>query len=112
MSSDIFSVNKNDSIDLVLHIMKWKNIHHMPVINGGHELLGLISWKDVETYLGQSKRKHNSVEKLMKTEIITTEEYMTIETAKKLMETHAIGSLPVVKNNKLIGLVTRNDFNV
>ena len=84
----------------------------MPVINGGHELLGLISWKDVETYLGQSKRKHNSVEKLMKTEIITTEEYMTIETAKKLMETHAIGSLPVVKNNKLIGLVTRNDFNV
>ena len=48
----------------------------------------------------------------MKTDIITVEEYTPIETAKKLMETHAIGSLPVVKNNKLIGLVTRNDFNV
>ncbi len=112
MSSDIFSVDKKDSIDLVLHIMKWKNIHHIPVVNHKRELVGLISWADVETYLDQPKRKENNVGKLMKRDIITVEEYASIETAKKLMETHAIGSLPVVKNNKLIGLVTQNDFNV
>lgn len=112
MSSDIFSVDKKDSIDLVLHIMEWKNIHHMPVVNNETKLVGLISWSDVKTYLDQPRGKHNSVEKLMKTDIITVEEYMPIETAKKLMETHAIGSLPVVKNNKLLGLVTKNDFNI
>ncbi|WP_396602563.1 CBS domain-containing protein [Algibacter sp. R77976] len=112
MSSDIFSVDKKDSIDLVIHIMKWKNIHHMPVINNNHELLGLISWTDVETYLDQPIKKENNVGLLMTTDIVTVEEYTPIETAKKLMETHAIGSLPVVKNNILIGLVTKNDFTV
>jgi CBS domain-containing protein len=110
MSSDIFSVDKNDSIDLVISIMKWKNIHHMPVINSDRELLGLITSTDVDAYLNTPKRKHNSVEKLMKTDLITVEEFTPIATAKKLMETSAIGSLPVVNNNKLIGLVTRNDF--
>ncbi|TNJ47098.1 CBS domain-containing protein [Tamlana fucoidanivorans] len=111
MSSDIFSVEKKDSIDLVLNMMKWKNIHHMPVINHERALVGLISWTDVENYLNQSELKHNSVSKLMRTDIITIDQYDTIETAKTLMDTHKIGSLPVLKNNKLIGLVTKNDFD-
>jgi predicted transcriptional regulator len=112
MSNDIFSVNKDDSIDLVLHIMKWKDIHHMPVITNNRELIGLITWKDVEMYLDGSNIKHNSVDKLMKTDIITVEEYTPLETAKQLMHMHNIGSLPVIKRGKLIGLVTKNDFNL
>ena len=110
MSSDIFSVDKKDSISLVASIMKWKGIHHMPVINRDRVLEGLISWKDVEAYLDQPKQKHHSVSKLMKTDIVTVTEYTPIETAKKLMKDHAIGSLPVVKDGKLVGLMTSNDF--
>ncbi|MDO5969130.1 CBS domain-containing protein [Flavivirga aquimarina] len=111
MSSDIFSVDKKDSVELVLNIMKWKNIHHMPVINSDRELIGLISWEDVKLYLENTNQQNDSVNKIMKTDVITTEEYTPVEVAKKLMDHHNIGSLPVVKQNKLIGLVTRNDFN-
>lgn len=110
MSSDIFSVDKEDSIKLVLNIMKWKNIHHMPVIDRGRELVGLISWTDVKTYLDHPKQQNESVSKLMKTDVITIDEYTLIEMAKKLMKENEIGSLPVVKNKKLIGLVTLNDL--
>jgi len=110
MSSDIFSVGKKDSVDLVLNMMKWKNIHHMPVINNDRELIGLLSWTDVKWYLDQDKTKHNSVSKLMKTDIITIDQYDSVENAKKLMDDHKIGSLLVVKNNKLIGLITKNDL--
>ncbi|WNH14036.1 CBS domain-containing protein [Thalassobellus suaedae] len=110
MSYDIFSVDKNDSIELVLNIMKWKNIHHMPVIDTNRVLVGLITWKDLEVYLDNTKQKHNSIGKLMKTDLITVDEYTPVETAKRLMEDQAIGSLPVIKNNKLIGLITLNDF--
>jgi predicted transcriptional regulator len=110
MSTDIFSVDKNDSVDLVLNMMKWKNIHHMPVINNNRELMGLISWTDVEAYLGRPENKHNSVSKLMNTEIITIDQYASIESAKALMDKHGIGSLPVLKHNILIGLITKNDF--
>ncbi|AUP81610.1 CBS domain-containing protein [Flavivirga eckloniae] len=111
MSSDIFSVDKKDSVELVLNIMKWKNIHHMPVINGDRELIGLISWNDVKSYLEKTKRLDDSVNKIMKTDVITTEEYVPVEEAKRIMDNHKIGSLPVIKNKKLLGLITRNDFN-
>ncbi|GAA3656025.1 CBS domain-containing protein [Flavivirga jejuensis] len=111
MSSDIFSVDKKDSIELVLNIMKWKNIHHVPIINNGRELLGLISWTDVKSFLETPKQQHDSVGKIMRTAIITTDEYTPIHVAKKLMNDNNIGSLPVVKQNKLVGLITRNDFN-
>lgn len=110
MSYDIFSVHKEDCVDLVLNIMKWKNIHHMPVINEERELEGLISWTDVEAYLDNADNKHNSVSKLMKTKIITIDQYETVEAARQLMDKHGIGSLPVIKKNKLIGLITKNDF--
>lgn len=110
MSSDIFSVDRKDSVELVLNIMKWKNIHHMPVINSNRELVGLLSWNDVKTYLKSSKQQFDSVNKIMKTDIITTNEYMLITDAKELMINHSIGCLPVVKKNKLIGLITLNDF--
>lgn len=111
MSSDIFSVDKKDSIELVLHIMKWKSIHHLPVINNARELLGLISWTDVKSYLNNPKQQNESVDRLMKTDLVSIDEYTTVEAAKKLMENHAIGSLPVIKNSKLIGLITSNDID-
>ena len=108
MSYDIFSVDKNDSLELVLHIMKWKNVHHMPVINSHKELIGLISWNDIKHY--EEAEHKESVTKFMKKDLITVEEYTNVTVAEKLMKDHAIGCLPVVKNNKLIGLVTVNDF--
>ena len=110
MSSDIFSVSKKDSIELVLNIMKWKHIHHMPVINKDRELLGLISWTDVKAYLETSKKQKASVQKIMKTNIITINEYATLEEAKKIMDKNGIGSLAVVNQNKLVGLITYNDL--
>ncbi|WP_136482728.1 CBS domain-containing protein [Cognatitamlana onchidii] len=111
MSSDIFSVGKKDSVDLVINIMKWKNIHHMPVINSDRELLGLISSTDVDAYLAQDKVPHNSVSKLMQTSIVTIDQYDSVKNAKDLMQKHNFRSLPVVKNNKLVGLITSNDFD-
>lgn len=110
MSSDIFSVDKKDSIELVLNIMKWKNIHHMPVINGDRELVGLLSWKDLKDYLETPEKLDDSVSSVMKTDIITVDEYAPVHEAAALMEKHGIGSLPVVNQNRLIGLITKNDL--
>ncbi|TYA75032.1 CBS domain-containing protein [Seonamhaeicola marinus] len=109
MNSDIFSVRKNDSVALVLNMMLWKNIHHMPVINQDVELIGLLSWNDVKAYLDHPEKLDESVKSIMKTEIITVDEYTPITEAKTLMKEHKINSLPVVSQDKLIGLITSND---
>ncbi|WAC03886.1 CBS domain-containing protein [Lacinutrix neustonica] len=110
MNTDIFSVDKKDSLELVLQIMKWKNIHHMPVINKRKNLIGLLSWNDVKSYLHKYEATTKSVQNVMKQDLITSTEDETVTKAKALMETHQIGCLPVVKGKKLIGIITLNDM--
>ncbi|WMI66683.1 CBS domain-containing protein [Aestuariibaculum sp. YM273] len=110
MSSDIFSVNKNDTIELVIQVMTWKNIHHMPVIDTNEELIGLVSWKDLECYLNDVEKQKNSISDIMKTDIKTIEEYASVSEAKNIMKEYNISCLPVVKYKKLVGLLTLKDF--
>lgn len=106
MSTDIFSVDENDSLDLVINIMKWKKFHHMPVINDKKELVGLLSWTDVE-----SINKQRSIRDIMKTKVITINQYSSVSDAAELMKTHSINSLPVVSKKILIGILTSMIFN-
>ncbi|WP_104735132.1 CBS domain-containing protein [Hanstruepera ponticola] len=110
MSTKIFSVEKDDSLKLVLNIMKWKNIHHMPVINNDLSLVGLLSWNDVSRYIDNVNISSISIEEVMHKNLITTNEWMPISEAKALMDKHEIHSLPVLKNDKLIGIITSKDI--
>ncbi|WP_242158020.1 CBS domain-containing protein [Aestuariivivens sediminis] len=110
MNTDIFSVDKKDSIELVLNIMKWKNIHHMPVTDNTKKLQGILSWKDVEGYLNKKEKETIYVSKLMRKHVIVTDEHCLIEDAAKVMTDNNISLLPVLRRGKLIGLITTNDL--
>jgi CBS domain-containing protein len=110
MSTDIFSVEEKDSIELVAHMMKWKNIHHMPVIKGDKELMGILSWNDVSALFENGNATNATVKSLMNTDLITIDQDSTVDEAKVLMEKHHIHSLPVVRESKLVGLLTSNDL--
>ena len=110
MNTDIFSVGKKDSLELVLNIMQWKNIHHMPVINNEKDLIGLLSWSDVKTHITEIGESTKSVKNFMKDVVITTTQDTFLSDAKAKMDKHNISCLPVVKSNKLIGIITNKDF--
>ncbi len=110
MNRTIFSVDKKDSLELVLNIMKWKNIHHVPVINSEKQIIGLLCWTDVKNYIDNAKKRIKSVEDIMKKEVITITQEKSIIDAKKVMKKYKINCLPVVEQNKLIGIITSNDF--
>lgn len=110
MRTDIFSVYERDSIELVLNIMQWKNIHHMPVINHNKDLLGVLSWRDVKDFEHLKDNDIHAVGSIMTKDVITIDDQTKIETAKALMEKHNIHLLPITKENKLIGLITSNDL--
>jgi CBS domain-containing protein len=110
MSTDIFSINESDSVALVLQMMQWKNFHHMPVINNNKELIGLLTWSDLTDYLTNHQNHFNTVTDIMKKEIITINQYKSLSEAKKIMNKNNINCLPVVKEDKLIGMVTSNDI--
>ncbi|WP_298893681.1 CBS domain-containing protein [uncultured Psychroserpens sp.] len=110
MTSDLFSVDKKDSLELVSHIMKWKNIHHMPVINRKKDLVGLLSWTDIKNHISEIEDSTKCVQNFMKTELITITKETSIKDAKQLMDSNNISCLPVVKGHKLVGILTSNDL--
>jgi CBS domain-containing protein/gamma-glutamyl:cysteine ligase YbdK (ATP-grasp superfamily) len=110
MNTDIFSVDKKDSLELVLNIMKWKKIHHMPVINNKKDLIGLLSWSDIKNHINEIEESTKCVQNFMKQEVITTTKGESVEEAKTLMKQHDISCLPVLEGKKLIGILTSKDF--
>ncbi len=110
MSVDLFSVYKKDSLELVLNIMKWKNIHHVPVINNNKELVGLLSWKEIKEHINEIEESTKCVQNFMKKNIITISKESSLDDARALMKKHAINCLPVVTKNKLVGIITNNDL--
>ena len=82
----------------------------MPVIDSEKDLIGLLSWSDVKEHINEIEESTKSVQNFMVKSVITTSEEMSIVDAKKLMKKHDITCLPVIRKNKLIGIITSNDF--
>lgn len=98
-----------DSSELVLKMMQWKNIHHVPILNNAQDLVGLLTWTDLEDYLKNPDKLEERIEVIMKTELITITKEESISKAKHLMKANAINCLPVVHGKKLVGIVTNKD---
>lgn len=110
MSTKTITAQQHDSAALVFKMMQWKNIHHVPVMNEQSDLVGLLTWSDLEELSTHRNNMKESVIKHMKTDLITTGPDTTIGEAKKLMGDHGIHCLPVVQGKKLIGILTNRDF--
>ena len=113
MSTDLFTVQEDDYIDLVASIMNWRNVRHVPVENKYGNLVGLITSGLLVKYLFETRRnpeKQRSVKDIM----IRNPHAISPETltrrALEMMKKYKVGCLPVVKNNKLVGIVTEHDF--
>ncbi|WP_276389009.1 CBS domain-containing protein [Eudoraea chungangensis] len=110
MNTKTISAMENDSAELVLKMMLWKNIHHAPILDSNLDLCGILTWTDVENDLQDEKQLKKSISSLMKTELVTVGPETLLSEAKELMVANHINSLPVVNGKKLIGIITSNDF--
>ena len=110
MNTKTITALESDSAELVLKMMQWNNIHHLPILDNNRDLVGLLTWNDVETYLKKPDKGHEHIQEIMKTELITATAETKIKEAKALMKSNEINCLPVIENKKLIGIITSNDF--
>jgi CBS domain-containing protein/gamma-glutamylcysteine synthetase len=113
-TTEIYTVQEDESLDLVVNLMDWRKIRHVPVEDNANRLVGLISYRTVLRVLAKASSTGLAspipISEAMKTNLITVgPEASTLE-AMRLMREKQVGCLPVVKNNRLIGIVTERDF--
>lgn len=114
MQTDLYTVDKDDILELVGEIMDWRKIRYMPVEDSEGNLKGLITSRILTRHF--LKIAHNPVDKVVTVEDIMIKGPITIEPeasiikAMKVMRKNKIGALPVVKNKVLAGIITETDF--
>ena len=114
MTTDLFTVNEDELVDLVACLMDWEHIRHVPVEDSQHRIVGLVTHRTLLRLLAQGRGHREGrpipVSEVMHRDPITaTPETSTLE-AIEVMKRHRIGCLPIVKEGRLVGIVTERDF--
>jgi CBS domain-containing protein len=104
MVANVLVVHSGDSIDDAVRLIVDRHITGVPVVDEEHHILGIVAESDVLGKRGQT------VDDVMTRDIITTNEAATLDSAAEMMLTRRIRRLPVVRDGRLVGILTRADL--
>ena len=116
MTTDLITVNTDTPLIIARDLLREHIIKQLPVVDEQGSLVGILTDRDIKqawaspattlsiyelTYVLQKL----TVESVMMKDVITISPDATVERAAKILHTRRIGSLPVVENDKLVGLI-------
>lgn len=115
MTTDLFTVRPDDIVDFAATLMDWRHVRHVPVEDDAGRLVGLVSHRALLRLV--ANRRIGGEDKVTVAEIMNPEpvtvspETSTVE-AIRIMREKQLACLPVVREDKLVGLVTEHDLIV
>jgi acetoin utilization protein AcuB len=121
MTPDPITVSPNLSIAATMEQMRKDQVHRYPVVNKKGKLVGIVTHEDL-LYASPSSVTSLTVweityllnrvvvKEAMTKKVITIEEDCPIEDAAGIMRKNAIGGLPVMRADQLVGIITESDL--
>jgi CBS domain-containing protein/gamma-glutamylcysteine synthetase len=113
MLTDLYTVQKDDIVDLVAELMDWNTIRYTPVEDTKGRLVGLVTarllLRNFMKHKDGSKRSATVSDIMIQNPITVTQETNILD-AMELMKKHKIGCLPVVNGDELVGLISETEF--
>jgi len=117
MSTNLITVSPSATLAEARSLMHEHRIHHIPVMDD-EQLAGLITLTNVlaatDSFLrDDGSRIHASeigISDAMVTDVATVDVHASLRHAALFLEKHKIGCLPVMDDEKLVGIITDTDF--
>jgi len=106
MSRKVRTIDQHESLEQAKATMALRRIHHLVVMNGRH-IVGLVNSEMLER--GQAEGIAR-VEDVMLRHVALCPPRLTIRQAAKLLRRRPAGALPVVEDERLVGIVTVSDL--
>jgi len=110
MIPEPITIGENASIQETIEIMKVNSIRHLPVVSRNKSLIGFVTLADLKQGLIPSMLGDVTLSDLMIRNPITVDPDDDIELAAQRIYKHKIGGMPVVKNNRVVGIITETDI--
>jgi acetoin utilization protein AcuB len=114
-------IGPDESLSDAHNYMREQKVRHLPVVQSDEKMLGLIAEDDLLKAEPSSATTLSvweihyllmevKVKSVMVKDVITTTEDTPIEEAAHLMLDHKIGCLPVIRDDRLVGIITESDI--
>ena len=135
MNRDVISVERDTPVDEIAHLLIENDIGGVPVVNEERRVIGIVNesdlflkekgmpfsavkapmlfeqWVQPEKLLEIYAEAHlHTAADVMTGPVICVEEQDTIPNVAMLMARHDVKHVPVVRDEKLVGMVTRLDI--
>jgi IMP dehydrogenase len=108
MIYDPITIRPSANVGDALTLMKEYKIGGIPVVDGRHKLVGIVTNRDLR-FEHELRRPIHEI--MTKENLVTTSQHTTLEMAADILQNYKIEKLPVVDDNyKLIGLITYKDI--
>jgi CBS domain-containing protein len=119
MITEVNQLPPDASLEQARSLMAEKNIRHVPIVDTDNRLIGLVTQRDILAAtlslpsMGESADRPGSLLKardIMRTNIFKIEADTDLRLAALTMQRHKIGSLLIVNDDRLIGIITDSDY--
>ena len=121
MTKEVFTLTTNDNLVTAERLFKKNKIRHIPVVEND-AIVGMLSYTDLlrisfadaveddEETIETTVYDMFSIEQVMVSNVITVKPEDTIKEIAEILAEKEFHALPVVENNKLVGIVTTTDL--
>ena len=113
MTEDPFTIEPDAPLGRAMDVMRAKDLRHLPVVDQAGRLIGIIADRDlqraalapaVEEGVGDLR-----VKDVMSWDVLTTHPEAPLAHAARVMFERRVGSLPVILDGRLLGMLTEKD---
>jgi acetoin utilization protein AcuB len=121
MTKRPITITEDTGIDKALELMHSEKVRRLPVLNKHGQLVGIVSELDLlkaspspatslSIYELPYLLSRIKMRDIMTKDVVTATEDMPLEEAALIMAENKIGGLPVMRGDKLVGIITETDL--
>jgi acetoin utilization protein AcuB len=128
MTANPMTIDPEAPVETAVATMRERSLRHLPVVDGQGRLIGIVTDRDLRSAMfGSALVEHLPAEQdgrlraltatlddvrvshVMTWRVITTGPGAPVAQAAAIMANFRVGSLPVVEDTRLVGIVTEHD---
>ena len=113
MSTTVATVNSDDTVDLAARLMKEHNVGSIPVCSN-EIVIGIITDRDIvlKSVAEGTNPTEQKVSEIMSLKPVLGNPEMDVAEAGQMMGENQIRRLPIVEDDKLVGIISLGDIAV
>ncbi len=110
MTENVVSIGPSASVFEAANLMSSNQVGSLVIVNG-EETIGIVTERDiVRRVVAKKLPLETKISEVMSKSLITISPDASLKEAARVMSSNKIRRLPVLKQNKLVGIVVASDF--